>query len=104
MTNVEFAALAAVLFVASAVGVVTGSTSLVTVLAMLALGVDPRVAVATNMLGLTLMSAGGALPFLRTPALDRDRLPLLATLPIVSSIGGALLVFTVPGPQPGKGS
>ncbi len=92
----EYALLAAVCFVTSAIGIVTGGTSLVTVPALLWAGVDPRVAVATNMFGLTFMSAGGALPFLKTPALDRERLPVLTALTIVSSIAGALLVFAVP--------
>jgi uncharacterized protein len=96
LTPGTIAGLASILFAASAVGVVTGSTSLVTVPALMLFGVDPRTAVATNMLGLTFMSVGGALPFLGTPALDRARLPTMAALTVVSSIGGALLVLAVP--------
>jgi uncharacterized membrane protein YfcA len=98
VTGLECAALAVILLLTSAVGVVTGSTSLVSVPALLLFGVEPRTAVATNMLGLTFMSAGGALPFLKTPALDRERLPTLTTLTIISSIIGALLVFAIPPP------
>jgi uncharacterized membrane protein YfcA len=96
VSALEHTALAAVLFLASAVGVVTGSTSLVTVPAMLLFGVDPRVAVATNMLGLAFMSAGGALPFLGGPALDRRGLVPLALITVASSALGARLVFAVP--------
>jgi uncharacterized protein len=96
LDTTSFIGLTAILVLASAVGVVTGGTSLVTVPFLLLFGIDPRTAVATNMLGLTFMSAGGALPFLRTSALDRERLPTLTTLTILSSILGALLVFAVP--------
>jgi uncharacterized protein len=96
VTPNDYLLLVVILVVTSAVGVVTGSTSLVTVPAMMLFGVDPRVAVATNMLGLTFLSAGGALPFLGTAALDRERLPTLTTLTLVSSMAGALLVFAVP--------
>ena len=50
-------------FVTSIVSVVTGSTSLITVPAMLQFGIEPRSAVATNMLALTLMNVGGSLSF-----------------------------------------
>jgi uncharacterized protein len=91
----ELAVLIVVLFVTSAVGVVTGSTSLVTVPVLMLLGVDPRVAVATNMFGLTFLSAGGAIPFLDTGSIDRRRLPSLAVLTVIGSVAGALLVFVV---------
>jgi uncharacterized membrane protein YfcA len=84
-----------VLFATSVVGVVTGSTSLVTVPVLIMMGVDPRVAVATNMFGLTFMSVGGAIPFLDTGAIDRKRLPALSALTATGSAAGALLVFVV---------
>jgi uncharacterized membrane protein YfcA len=43
--------------------VVTGSTSLITGPVLIAFGIEPHVAVATNMLALVFMSAGGSLPF-----------------------------------------
>jgi uncharacterized membrane protein YfcA len=81
-----------VFFATSAVGVITGSNSLIAVPVMFQFGIDPKVAVATNMFGLTFMAIGGTLPFLKTGALDRKRLPLLAVLTVGGSILGALLV------------
>jgi uncharacterized membrane protein YfcA len=87
--------LLALFFVTSVVGVVTGSNSLITVPAMYQFGIDPRVAVATNMFGLTFMSAGGALPFVGRGRFDRRRLPLLIALTLAGSALGALLVLAV---------
>jgi uncharacterized membrane protein YfcA len=83
-------------FVTSVVGVVTGSNSLITVPAMFQFGIDPRVAVATNMFGLTFMSIGGTLPFLGKRTIDRRRLPFLVMLTLAGSILGALLVLLIP--------
>lgn len=88
--------LVALFFATSVVGVVTGSNSLITVPAMYQLGVDPRVAVATNMFGLTFMSAGGALPFVGKGTFDRRRLPALVALTVAGSAAGGLLVLVVP--------
>ena len=82
-------------FATSVVGVVTGSNSLITVPAMFIFGIDPRVAVATNMFGLTFMAVGGTLPFLGKGRIDRRRLPLLIVLTLVGSALGALLVLVV---------
>ena len=87
--------LLALFFVTSVVGVVTGSNSLITVPAMYQFGIDARVAVATNMFGLTFMSVGGALPFVGKGTFDRRRLPLLIALTLIGSAAGALLVLAV---------
>jgi uncharacterized membrane protein YfcA len=86
------AILVLVFFLTSVVGVVTGSNSLIAVPVMFQFGIDPRVAVATNMFGLTFMAVGGTLPFLRTGLLDKKRLPSLAVLTILGSVLGASLV------------
>lgn len=86
------AVLILVFFLTSVVGVVTGSNSLIAVPVMFQFGIDPRVAVATNMFGLTFMAVGGTLPFLRTGLLDRKRLPSLAVLTVIGSLLGASLV------------
>src|SRR5919106_6126632 len=91
----ELLALTAVFFLTSVISVVTGSTSLVTVPALLQFGIDPRVAVATNMFALTCMSLGGTLSFMGSQTIDRRRLPLLAVLTLISSIVGARLVLVV---------
>lgn len=95
MSAAALVALCALFFVTSVVGVVTGSNSLITVPAMFLFGIDARVAVATNMFGLTFMSVGGALPFLGTGTIDRGRLPALVALTLLGSAGGALLVLVV---------
>lgn len=84
--------LVAVFFVTCAVGVVTGSNSLVNVPMMFQFGIEPRVAVATNMFGLTFWSIGSVLPFLGKNVVDKRRMPWLLTLTIAGSAIGAGLV------------
>ena len=57
MATYALAILIAVFFITSVVGVVTGSNSLIAVPVMFQLGVDPPVAIATNMFALVFMSA-----------------------------------------------
>jgi uncharacterized protein len=92
----ELVALHAIFFLTSVISVVTGSTSLITVPALLQFGVDPRVAVATNMFALTCMSLGGTLSFMGSKTIDQRRLPLLTVLTLISSVIGARLVLVVP--------
>ena len=79
-------------FLTSVVGVVTGSNSLVTVPVMFQFGVDPRVAVATNMFGLTFMNIGATLPFLRQNIIGYKKIAPLVVLTLISSAIGASLV------------
>jgi hypothetical protein len=51
-----------IFFLTTLVSVGTGSTSLIAVPTMIAFGMEPHIAIATNMLALTFMSAGGSLP------------------------------------------
>jgi len=88
--------LSVIFFLTSIVSVVTGSTSLITVPAMLQFGIEPRSAIATNMLALTLMSAGGGLSFQGRNIIDRRRLPLLSILTLGGSIIGAMLLLVIP--------
>lgn len=92
----ELVALAVLFFLTSVVGVVTGSNSLITVPAMFQFGIDPRVAVASNMFGLTFMAVGGTLPFLGKGTIDRRRLPALITLTLFGSGTGAVLLLVIP--------
>jgi len=71
MTGPPLLWLILIFVVTSAISVVTGSTSLITVPAMLPFHIEPRTALATNMFALTFMSVGGAFPFLRYQAVDR---------------------------------
>ena len=79
-------------FFTSVVGVVTGSNSLVTVPVMFQFGIDEKVAVATNMFGLTFMAIGGTIPFLRQGSVDVRRISPLIAVTIVGSAIGAILV------------
>jgi uncharacterized membrane protein YfcA len=63
MTTAELIALGIVFFATAVSSVVTGGTSLLTVPAMMQFGIDPRVAVATNLFALIFLRLGGALPF-----------------------------------------
>ncbi len=84
-------------FITSAVGVVTGSNSLITVPAMFQFGIDAKVAVATNMFGLTFMAIGATIPFLRGKAIDRKRVTPLILLTLAGSAIGAALVGFITG-------
>src|SRR5688572_18098935 len=79
-------------FVTSAVGVVTGGNSLITVPVMFAMGIDEKTAIATNMFGLTFMAIGGAIPFLRQGKVDVKKLSPMIVLTIVGSAIGAAIV------------
>jgi uncharacterized protein len=96
MSGIQMLWLSVIFFLTSAISVVTGSTSLITVPAMLQFHIGPRTALATNMFALTFMSVGGTLPFLRSPDLDRKRLPLLVSLTLLGSVIGAFLLLRVP--------
>jgi uncharacterized membrane protein YfcA len=85
-----------IFFLTSTISVVTGSTSFITVPAMLPFHIEPRVALATNMFALTFMSVGGTLPFLRSPDMNRKRFPLLIILTLLDSVIGAFLLLKVP--------
>ena len=79
-------------FATSIVGVVTGSNSLVTVPLMFQFGIDEKVAVATNMFGLTFMAIGGTIPFVRQGSIQFKKLSPFVTVTMVGSAIGAALV------------
>jgi len=82
MTSSEMLFLILIVLVNSAIGIVTGGNSLIVVPAMFQLGIEPRVAVATNMAGLVFMASGGTIPFLRAGRIDVRRLsPILSEVP-----------------------
>ncbi len=84
-------------FITSVVGVVTGSNSLITVPVMFQFGIDPKVAVATNMFGLLFLSIGGTLPFLGKGVIERKRMPALISITLAGSAIGALMVSLISG-------
>jgi uncharacterized membrane protein YfcA len=97
MSGTSMLFLVLIFFVTSAISVVTGSTSLITVPAMFQFHIEARTAVATNMFALTWMSVGGAVPFLRgNQVVDRKRLPMLIVLTLAGSLIGAFLLLAVP--------
>ena len=86
-------------FFTSIIGVVTGSNSLITVPAMFQLGIDPRVAVATNMFGLTFMAVGATIPFVQKGMIDYRRVTPLIVLTVIGSAIGAALVGYITSPE-----
>jgi uncharacterized membrane protein YfcA len=85
-----------IFFFTSLISVVTGSTSLITVPVMIEFGIDPHVAIATNMMALIFMSLGGSLPFARKGVIERRLLPVSIVLTLVGSALGALLLLRIP--------
>lgn len=97
MDTLSYTFLILLFFVTSMIGVVTGSNSLVTVPVMFQFGIDPKVAVATNMFGLTFMSIGASIPFLQRKMIDSSKAsPLIAITVVASSIGAILVVLLKP--------
>ncbi|CAN5580011.1 TSUP family transporter [soil metagenome] len=92
MPIAEIILLILLFFITSAVGVVTGSNSLVTVPVMFQFGIEPKVAVATNMFGLTFMAVGATIPFLKQKVIDYKRISPLILLTVIGSAIGAILV------------
>ena len=85
MTFIQEVILIIVFLITSFIGVVTGSNSLITVPVMFQFSIDPKVAVATNMFGLTFMSIGASIPFLRQGTIDVRRIWPLIGLTLISS-------------------
>jgi uncharacterized protein len=96
MSGSQLVLLVIIFLITSTVSVVTGSTSLITVPAMLQFHIEPRTALATNMFALTFMSLGASIPLMKNNAVERRRLPLLTGLTLVGSIIGAVLLLLVP--------
>jgi uncharacterized protein len=92
MSTTALALLILLFFVTSIIGVVTGSNSLITVPVMFQFGVDPKVAVATNMFGLTFMNVGATIPFLRRGTIDLKKVSPLVLITLIASAIGAGLV------------
>src|SRR6476661_9025516 len=97
MTTYALVILIAVFFLTSVVGVVTGSNSLIAVPAMFQFGIEPRVAIATNMFALVFMAVGGTIPFVRQKKIDYRKVTPLIILTVISSAIGALLVGVISG-------
>jgi uncharacterized membrane protein YfcA len=90
----EYLLIIAIFFVTSAVGVVTGSNSLIAVPALFLIfkDIDPKVAIATNMFGLTFMSIGASIPFFKEKQVETTKLGSLIVITLIGSALGALLI------------
>lgn len=97
MTAYALIVLIVVFFLTSVVGVVTGSNSLIAVPVMFQFGIDPRVAVATNMFALVFMSVGGTIPFLRQGKIEFRKISPLVIITIIGSALGAAIVGLITG-------
>src|SRR5437764_813529 len=97
MTPYAWTVLVIVFLLTSMIGVVTGSNSLIAVPVMFQFGIEPRVAVATNMFGLLFMSIGATIPFVRQRKIDYAKLAPFIVLTLISSALGALLVSVISG-------
>jgi uncharacterized membrane protein YfcA len=69
---------------------------LITVPVMIQCGIEPHMAVATNMFALVFLSAGGLAPLWKGGELPGSRLPFATILTVVGSVAGALLLTKVP--------
>jgi hypothetical protein len=88
-----YVALVLVYFVVSVVSVVTGGGSLVQVPALIALGMMPRTAVATNMFAVTWMTVSATARFGRAGQIGgRFVVPLVAITAVTSTLGAGLTV------------
>ncbi|MBL1177492.1 MAG: sulfite exporter TauE/SafE family protein [Pantanalinema sp. GBBB05] len=96
MSLFQLLVLTVIFLAASVISVISGSTSLITVPVMLMFGIEPHTAIATNMLGLTLMSMGSTVSFIGKGVIATQRLPLLIGLTLIGSVLGALLVLVIP--------
>jgi uncharacterized membrane protein YfcA len=93
VTAGTYAVLVAVYFAVSVVSVVTGGGSLVQVPALIALGMMPRAAVATNMFAVTWMTVSATARFARAGQIGgRFVLPLVAITAVTSTVGAGLAV------------
>ncbi len=95
MSLTSFILLIVLFFLTSIIGVVTGSNSLVTVPVMFQFGIDEKVAIATNMFGLTFMAIGGSIPFVRQSRIDYKKVSPLIVLTLIGSALGAALVGVI---------
>jgi uncharacterized membrane protein YfcA len=87
----------AVGFLVSIVSVSVGGTALITVPLLIWLGMEPRVAVATNKFAILFLSVSGAMTFLRSVSLPRVRAVYAHAIPVAAgSLIGAAFVVSAP--------
>jgi uncharacterized membrane protein YfcA len=97
MDFVQTALVAAIGFAVSIFSASVGGTALIIVPLLLALGVEPRVAIATNKFAIMFLSLAAFLRFRRSVELPPARILSLLAIPVVAgSLAGALLVVRTP--------
>lgn len=93
MSAGTYVALAVVYFAVSVVSVVTGGGSLIQVPALIALGMMPRAAVATNMFAVAWMTLSATLRFARAGQIGGPFVvPLVVVTAVTSALGAGLAV------------
>ena len=95
MSPLEIALACAVAVVAAAVGAVAGGNSLLTVPALIALGVPGKSAVATNMVGVAALSLAAGLRFLSRRHVPKHPTLGLMALAVPGSVVGAFITVSV---------
>jgi uncharacterized membrane protein YfcA len=88
--------LTALMFVTGAIGAITGGNSLINVPLMIAVGMAPRQAVATNMFAVTFMTISATARFARSGALKWPLLLPLGAITLVTSALGAVIAVKLP--------
>jgi uncharacterized membrane protein YfcA len=96
MTGGQIALLGALMLLTGAVGAITGGNSLVNVPLMIAVGMSPRQAVATNMFAVTFMTVSATARFARARILRWRLLVPLGAITVVTSALGALIAVKLP--------
>lgn len=84
------------MFVTGAIGAITGGNSLINVPLMIAVGMTPRQAVATNMFAVTFMTISATARFARSGILKWPLLLPLGTITLLTSAAGAVIAVKLP--------
>jgi len=92
----HIAILTVLMFVTGAVGAITGGNSLINVPLMIAVGMAPRQAVATNMFAVTFMTISATARFARAGVLRWELLAPLGVITLLTSALGALIAVKLP--------
>jgi hypothetical protein len=84
------------MLVTGAIGAITGGNSLINVPLMIAVGMSPRQAVATNMFAVTFMTISATARFARARVLKWPLLVPLGAITLLTSALGALIAVKLP--------
>jgi uncharacterized membrane protein YfcA len=88
--------LTALMFVTGAIGTITGGNSLINVPLMIAVGMTPRQAVATNMFAVMFMTVSSTVRFARAGVMRWHLLLPLGALTLLTSALGAVIAVKLP--------